>query len=423
MSDDDEDIENSDPENNERNPSSNLEKFQQRLVRERKKREWEKNRDQILFNYSQFSYYAKSTALMFFDLAWQMSKDSLDLLWWAIVGITEQLLLGKIESSTYTLEAQGIQSHVSRLNNRSSANSSAQTAIKITYENDLHLALYRHWSVRDSIINSMYSACQLKLWTLNGRTKLDELLVEMGLPIVQAKQQYNSMDLLLRKDFFSMVEKTANKFNLSGIIFGSFTLQYGYKSRYSASDYVHAMVSLLEQIEHDHTAESCFLQALEGLSRSRKELLDSGIEKAKLLLDAIFKHVKTSLESKLVHSSGSFLYIIFQEENILFSSPYGLTMLAKFILQAFISMPKNRKLRDLPLIASIPIDTVREINLMVGIPPVTDDTKNLFGKVFEAAAIKSNAAVSQDFFDTNIIQIRQGDCNKFFDALTVLLSR
>lgn len=420
---DSENIENSDPESNERDPSSNLDKFEQRLIRNRKKREWEKNRDQVLFNYSQFSYYAKSTALMFFDLAWHLSKDSLDLLWWAIVGFTEQLLLGKIESSTYTLEAQAIQSHVSRLNNRSSANTSAQTAIKITYENDLHLALYRHWSVRDAIINSMYSACQLKLWTLNGRTKLDELLVEMGLPIVQAKQQFNSMDLLMKKDFYTMVEKTANKFNLNGIIFGSFTLQYGYKNRFSASDYVYAMMSLLEQIEHDHTAESCFLQTLECLSRNRKEILQSGIEKSKQLHDAIFKQVKTSLESKLVHSSGSFLYIVFQEENIQFSSPYGLTMLARFILNAFITMPKSRKLRDLPLIASIPIDSVREINLMIGIPPVNDDTKNLFGKVFEAAAIKSHAAVSQDFFDTNIIQIKQGDCNRFFDALTVLLSR
>jgi cell division control protein 45 len=246
--------------------------------------------------------------------------------------------------------------------------------------------------------------------------------MDMGLPLNQAKQQYNSMDLVMKKELFSMVERTANKFDLSGIIFGSFTLQYGYKNQFSASDYVYSMMSLMEQIEHDKTAESCFLQALEGLSRNRKEILEIGIEKAKILLDTIFKQVKTSLESKLVNSTGSFLYIVLQEENILFAAPYGLTMLAKFIQQAFLSNYKNRKMKDMPLIVSIPVDHSRGINMLTGIPPLTDDTKNLFGKVFEAAATKSHAAVSQDFVDTNIIQIKQSDLMKFFDALTVLLS-
>lgn len=146
--------------------TTHIERFERRLKRNREKRDWEKTRDRVLFNYTQNSYYARSTALIFFELAWQTSKDTLDLLWWAIVGITEQLLLGKIESSTYTLEAQKIQSHVSRLSKKTNENS--QTTCRITHENDLYLALYRHWSIKESIKNSVYSACKLKLWTLNG---------------------------------------------------------------------------------------------------------------------------------------------------------------------------------------------------------------------------------------------------------------
>ena len=262
----------------------------------------------------------------------------------------------------------------------------------------------------------------MKLWTLNGRKKLDELLVEMGLPLAQARQQYNSMDLLMKKDFYQMIEKTAEKYNMDEIIYGSFTLQYGYKNRFAAADYVYSLIALMEQIEHDRSAESCFLEALECLSRNKKITLESGIEKAKVLLDATFKQVKTSLEMKQVFSAGPFLYLILQDENILFSSPYGLTMLAKFMLNGYIAMSRNRRVRELPMIASIPIDSTRGINLMIGMPPIGDDFKNLFGKAFEQAAIKSNAAVSQDFFDTNIIQIKQADCPKFIDALTVLLS-
>lgn len=50
-----------------------------------------------------------------FELAWKVSKDNNDLLWWAIVGLTEQVLLEKIEHSQYVLETGTLQSHVTRL--------------------------------------------------------------------------------------------------------------------------------------------------------------------------------------------------------------------------------------------------------------------------------------------------------------------
>ena len=208
---------------------------------------------------------------------------------------------------------------------------------------------------------------------------------------------------------------------MNEIIFGSFTLQYGYKNRYAASDFVYAMLAILEQIEQDRSAENCFMEAMDCLARNKKTILESGIEKAKVLLSAVFKQVKSSLEMGQVFSAGPFLYLILQDENILFSSPYGLSMLAKFILRGFIATSRNRRTRELPLIACVPIDLNRGICLMIGIPPVGDDTKNLFGKAFEQAAIKSNSAISQDFFDTSIIQIKQADCSKFIDALTHLL--
>ena len=32
-----------------------------------------------------------------YELAWKMSRDNNDLLWWAIIGLTEQLLYEKID--------------------------------------------------------------------------------------------------------------------------------------------------------------------------------------------------------------------------------------------------------------------------------------------------------------------------------------
>lgn len=375
-----------------------------------------------MFEYTQFNFYGKSSALMIFELAWKLSKDSLDLLWWGIVGTTEQLILGKIENSAYITECDKIQSHVSRLTNKAS-DQNIQTAIKINYESDLHLALYRHWSVHESLKHSMYSACKLKLWTLKGEKRLHELLVEMGLPLAQARQSYSSMDMILRKEFHQMIEKLSEKYGLPEIVYISFTLQYGYRNRYSASDYVYGMLAMLETIKKDRTPEFCFLEAMDSLSRSNKTILENGLELGKQLLSAVFKQVQSSLEMHQVNSAGPFLYYILEEENPFFSFPYGLAMLAKFILRGHVALSRNKRAPELPLIASCPIDVENGFCLLIGISPVSEDTsRNLFGKAFEQAAIKSNALISQDFFDSSIIQIKQSDQTRFLDALTVILS-
>jgi cell division control protein 45 len=51
-----------------------------------------------------------------------------------------------------------------------------------------------------------------------------------------------------------------------------------------------------------------------------------------------------------------------------------------------------------------------------------EENKNLLGRAFEEAARKSNATVSPDFFDTFVLQIKQSDCIRFLDALTIILS-
>lgn len=127
-----------------------MQRHEQRVMRQRARRQWEQERDRIMFDYTQFSYYSRSTALLIFELAWKLSKDNMDLLWWAIVGISEQLLLGKIESGAYTLELEHIQSHVSRLTNKTN-DQNTMSASKINFENDLHLVLYRHWTVTESM--------------------------------------------------------------------------------------------------------------------------------------------------------------------------------------------------------------------------------------------------------------------------------
>lgn len=375
-----------------------------------------------MFEYTQFSFYGRSSAITIFELAWKLSRDSLELLWWAIIGLTEQLVFEKIESASYVLESHKVQSHVARLTNKATDHSN-QNAIRIVFENDLHLTLYRHWSVYESLRHSKYAACKLKSWTLRGEKRLLELLVEMGLPLAQAKQQFTSMDMVLRKEFYQMVEKLAEKYNMPDIVFGSFTLQFGYRNKYSASDFVYATVAILESIKRDRSPEYCFLEALDSLSRTNKLKLDAGIDQAKALADDIFKQVQASLQSFQVLSAGPFLYYISNVENPHFSNPHGLSQFARFLLNAYVSTARNKRSPDLPLIVGCPIQLDLGLYLLIGVPPVCEDsTKNLFGRAFAQAAEKTNAVISADSFETSIVQIRFSDLTNFLDGLAVLLS-
>ena len=59
--------------------------------------------------------------------------------------------------------------------------STCNNEIKFPYQTlSLQLALYRHWTVEASLRHSMYPAVKLKLWTLRGEKRLQELLAEMG---------------------------------------------------------------------------------------------------------------------------------------------------------------------------------------------------------------------------------------------------
>lgn len=115
-----------------------------------------------------------------FDLAWKLNKDNKDLLWLAIVALTEQIIFGKIEEGTYnSLITQYLQEHASRLQNRT-RDTDVTTSLKISCENDLRLVLYRHWTVEASLKYSAFTACKMKLWSFKGDKKLHELLADMG---------------------------------------------------------------------------------------------------------------------------------------------------------------------------------------------------------------------------------------------------
>ncbi|KAM8918252.1 cell division control protein 45 homolog [Lycaon pictus] len=398
-------------------------------MKRRQRREWEARRRDILFDYEQYEYHGTSSAMVMFDLAWMMSKDLNDMLWWAIVGLTGQWVQDKITQMKYVTDVGILQRHVSRHNHRNEDEEHALSVdcTRISFEYDLRLALYQHWSLHDSLCNTCYTAARFKLWSVHGQKRLQEFLADVGLPLKQVKQKFQSMDISLKENLREMIEESANKFGMKDMRVQTFSIHFGFKHKFLASDVAFATMSLMESPEKDDSGTDNFIQALDSLSRSNLDKLYHGLELAKKQLRATQQTIASCLCTNLVISQGPFLYCSLMEgtpDIVLFSKPASLSLLSRHLLKSFVFSTKNRRCKLLPLVMAAPLSVEQGTVTVVGIPPETDssDRKNFFGRAFEKAAEGTNSRTLHNHFDLSVIELKAEDRSKFLDALVSLLS-
>ncbi|XP_025713772.1 cell division control protein 45 homolog isoform X2 [Callorhinus ursinus] len=414
-------------------PSEKRTRLEEEIVaqtmKRRQRREWEARRRDILFDYEQYEYHGTSSAMVMFDLAWMMSKDLNDMLWWAIVGLTDQWVQDKITQMKYVTDVGILQRHVSRHNHRNEDEENALSVdcTRISFEYDLRLALYQHWSLHDSLCNTCYTAARFKLWSVHGQKRLQEFLADVGLPLKQVKQKFQSMDISLKENLREMIEESANKFGMKDMRVQTFSIHFGFKHKFLASDVVFATMSLMESPEKDGSGTDNFIQALDSLSRSNLDKLYHGLELAKKQLRATQQTIASCLCTNLVISQGPFLYCSLMEgtpDIVLFSKPASLSLLSRHLLKSFVFSTKNRRCKLLPLVMAAPLSVEQGTVTVMGIPPETDssDRKNFFGRAFEKAAEGTNSRTLHNHFDLSVIELKAEDRSKFLDALVSLLS-
>ncbi|KAK6190381.1 hypothetical protein SNE40_002263 [Patella caerulea] len=400
------------------------------LERRREKRLWLENRNKVLFDYDKFTSFGTSSSLIMFELAWKMSKDTNDLLWLGIIGVTDQYIHYKTPRDKYMEDVMSLQSHVSRHNHRgeNEENIISINCLRILFDDELQLSLYRHWSLFESLCHSVTTACKFKVWTLKGQKRLYEFLAEMGLPLIQCKQKYSAMDTNLKGNVKTLIQEHMAKYGLSiqDVVLPSFYAQYGFKSKLSATDVVYATASILEAIEKGKSVNDNFLNALDVLNRVNVPIMEKALENAKKQLIAVVNQVRTFLDMHQVISAGPFLYAFIQEgigDVKYFSKPQCLTRLARFTLEAHCSVSRSKRAKSLPLVLGAPLDIEQGTTLVIGIPPLEldDERKNFFGKAFEQAAASTNSRTLQDNFDSHMMEMKTEDRSKFFDALISLL--
>uniref|UniRef100_G3TW23 Cell division cycle 45 n=1 Tax=Loxodonta africana TaxID=9785 RepID=G3TW23_LOXAF len=405
------------------------EEVMEQTMKRRQRRAWEARRREILFDYEQYEYHGTSSAMVMFDLAWMMSKDLNDMLWWAIVGLTDQWVQDKITQMKYVTDVGILQRHVSRHNHRNEdeEHTLSVDCTRITFDPSLRLALYQHWSLYDSLCNTCYTASRFKLWSVHGQKRLQEFLADMGLPLKQVKQKFQSMDISLKENLREMVEESANKFGMKDMRVQTFSIHFGFKHKFLASDVVFATMSLMESTEKDSSGTDNFTQALDSLSRSNLDKLYHGLELAKKQLRATQQTIASCLCTNLVISQGPFLYCSLMEgtpDIMLFSKPVSLSLLSRHLLKSFVcsSGTKNRRCKLLSLVMAAPL-SVEEGALQVGWHPMCAScTGSFFGRAFEKAAESTSSRTLHNHFDLSVIELKAEDRSKFLDALVSLLS-
>jgi len=188
---------------------------------------------------------------MMYSLASELGREDNDLLWLTIVGVTSMELYGRssagvgvhVNSGAKTASGwlgmrgkrirQLLRDEVRRLNPPevgigsrvppeamgiipTTARSPEDTSIRLSPEPKF--LLIRHWSLYDSMLHSPYLFSRLQTWKESGLKRLHNLLAKMGVSLVQCRQSYAHMDMMLKRELRTKLLKHAETFNLDELV-------------------------------------------------------------------------------------------------------------------------------------------------------------------------------------------------------------
>lgn len=418
------------------------------LERRAERQRWQEERRRVLTEYGEFSRHAGCSALLVYRLSVLLSRDCSRQLWLALVALSSQLSTGRWSRQQLAVSAAEQQSHVARYSHRSDAATSLD-CLRIAFECDLCLCVYRHWSLYDSLRYTPHVACRLRLFTYGGEKRLLEMLAELGLPLSQCRQQYSSMDVLLREQVLPLLRDVAEKYHIAPLVHNTFVAQCGYRGAVTAIDIAHAVMAVLElpstnpaasEEEEANDADSQFFSALQCLQsqHSDEKCVSSALTHARLLFRLLYDTVRSMLDMQHVLSVGAFLYAAVSEGEPnarLLARPLTLSMLARYTLLAHVTSQRSRRSRHLPLVLCLPLPSSSPSStsseggdsaalcMVAGVPPVSEQApRNLLGRAFSSAADRCSIRLTVSTCDGAVVQMAVDQRSKFLDTLAALLA-
>jgi len=219
-------------------------------------------------------------------------------------------------------------------------------------------------------------------------------------------------------------------FNCTG---HSFIASRALHHRFCANDLAAASRALLESPDKDKRYNQKFFDSYDSLSWTNTDLMEIGIDLAKVQLIAIVKQVQLIIDAHLMSLINNvLLYVIVPEgtpDEALFCHPHCLKTLSIYILNAYASFnSKSQKNLRLPLVIVTPDPDRPGMGIACGIPPLLalKECQTFFKQAFSSisrrlARTNQNWTFEESIVDPDIAYIPYSEKMAFLNELSLLL--
>lgn len=397
--------------------------------KEPRKRQREEREEKIqkrikIDTYYNGNYFGTSVAWLSFELAKQLNRENNDMLWMALVGVTEQLTHLKVDKFQYEQRCKEIQADIVRLNARPAEEGQPDLTVpelpeigRVSIElKELRVMLLRHWTLYDSLFYSNIVASRFNTWKQQGRDKFHGLLVKLGVSLKDSQQLYKFMPG--KADLKAKTVECLPAYNLDDLLCTSYVRQYDLRTQFSSADVVHAVAALLECPEIvEQNADEGFWLAYDALTDL--DLLMKGAQMAIDLHKAIFALGTSLIEKKVINPTNSFRYAVINndswEQSRFFHYPYALKRLCLFLMEAY--KEQRSSIKSKPMVLGM-LNSKRGVYLVTGVMDYENCSKNTFRARFDEAVESTQAQHRTDFFEGELIEVSKDNFQAFLDALT-----
>ncbi|CAM9657817.1 unnamed protein product [Phaeothamnion confervicola] len=402
-----------------------------------------------------------------YEMASSLGMNTNDMLWMAIVGQTDLLVHGRVDDAAYNFFVQHYNNAVLTLNAdtppRARADDGsgfvpAAEAGRIVFSHEYRLMMHRHWSLYESMFYSNYVASRLGVWRTNGEARLRNLLAEVGLSLVDARQKFSFLRPREQRHLREQLELRGPAQGLPDLLYGSFVRNCGFESPVSAADIVYSVTALMEHTvrrggpgsggggssrdagggraggaggegegqeegEDDSWLDS-FNEAYDALAGRRAEPLRRGLELSMALQKAMVQQAVSMVDKGALTPLKYFRYAYLhatEADERLFTQPVALAKLAAFLLEMHRENGKWVGAKAKPLVVLAERADQRSYLVVgaTGAERAGDVLKNRFGARFAlaAAAANANANVRRDGFEASVIEVDRDHVQRFVEAL------
>ncbi|QLQ82401.1 hypothetical protein HG537_0H01630 [Torulaspora globosa] len=400
--------------------------------------------------YSQGTSVVNSISLQVYSLLSAVGECNLHYLWLAILGANS---LDTSHPQVYNRLYPILQDEVKRLS-PSTYVAKTPDSLSLEVQPDYYLFLLRHSSLYDSFYYSNFVNAKLSLWNENGKKRLHKMFARMGISLSTAQETWIYMDNSIKRELGIIFERNLDRYGLQDIIRDGFVRTLGFRGSISASEYVEAIMALLEvgnaskenilsnQVEtgtrlDDKPMEDSeepqkkwianFWLSWDALDDDKVTLLQQGIKLAQTLQKAVFNTGVTILEKKLIKDLRIYRLCVLQDgpDLHLFKNPLTLLRLGNWLIEC---CAESEDKHLLPMVLAT-LNESTDTYLVAGLPPryprgmdqlqANKPILNNFSMAFQYMTSETGARVKIDNFESSIIEIRRDDLLPFLEKLTM----